>query len=100
MRGGQVRERVLVARADATATKPARSVGVKPARVEVPRSKEAALNLADALRQNRERAVSSLEVSRETLERLQSYADLLVKWQRAINLVASSTLESLWTRHI
>ena len=32
----------------------------------------------------------SLDVSRETLERLQSYADLLVKWQRAINLVAPS----------
>jgi 16S rRNA (guanine527-N7)-methyltransferase len=74
--------------------------GLKTARVKVPRSKEAELNLADALRQNRERAVSSLEVSRETLERLQSYADLLVKWQRAINLVAPSTLESLWTRHI
>ena len=74
--------------------------GLKTARVKVPRSKEAELNLADALRENRERAVSSLEVSRETLERLQSYADLLVKWQRAINLVASSTLESLWTRHI
>ena len=32
--------------------------GLKPARVKVPRSKEAEVNLADALRQNRERAVS------------------------------------------
>lgn len=38
-------------------------------------------------------------VSRETLARLESYAADLVKWQKAINLVAPSTLEALWQRH-
>ena len=32
--------------------------------------------------------------------RLKIYADLLVHWQKTINLVASSTLPHLWTRHI
>jgi 16S rRNA (guanine527-N7)-methyltransferase len=38
-------------------------------------------------------------VSRETLARLQSYADLLVRWSARINLVAASTLDDLWRRH-
>lgn len=39
-------------------------------------------------------------VSRETLDRLQAYADLLVKWQARINLVSASTLKDLWMRHM
>jgi len=39
-------------------------------------------------------------VSRETLERLQVYADLLVKWQAKINLVGPATLPDVWRRHI
>lgn len=39
-------------------------------------------------------------VSRETLGQLQQYADLLAKWNRTINLVAPSTIEQLWQRHI
>ncbi len=38
-------------------------------------------------------------VSRETLARLQRYADLLVKWQKSINLVGGDTLNDLWRRH-
>ncbi|CAA7614043.1 Ribosomal RNA small subunit methyltransferase G [Candidatus Terasakiella magnetica] len=38
-------------------------------------------------------------VSRETLERLQAYADLLVKWQAKINLVGPDTVPDLWSRH-
>ena len=38
-------------------------------------------------------------VSRETLGRLRIYADLLVKWQRSINLVGESTQKDLWRRH-
>ena len=38
-------------------------------------------------------------VSRETLDRLQLYAALLVKWQKSINLVSNSTLDDLWRRH-
>lgn len=40
-----------------------------------------------------------INVSRETLERLEHYADLLRKWNPRINLVAKSTLPELWTRH-
>ncbi|MEM8802522.1 MAG: 16S rRNA (guanine(527)-N(7))-methyltransferase RsmG [Pseudomonadota bacterium] len=39
------------------------------------------------------------DVSRETLERLDIYAELLRKWTAKINLVAASTLEELWIRH-
>jgi len=38
-------------------------------------------------------------VSRETLARFQTYADLLLRWQKAINLVGASTLPDLWRRH-
>lgn len=38
-------------------------------------------------------------VSRETIEKLSIYGDLLVKWQKAINLVGPATLEELVTRH-
>lgn len=39
-------------------------------------------------------------VSRETLDRLTAYADLLQRWQPRINLVANSTLHDLWERHL
>jgi 16S rRNA (guanine527-N7)-methyltransferase len=39
-------------------------------------------------------------VSRETWERLEHLIDLLVSWQRTRNLVASSTIPHLWTRHV
>lgn len=38
-------------------------------------------------------------VSRETLDRLRLYGELLVKWQKTINLVGPSTLPDLWRRH-
>ncbi len=38
-------------------------------------------------------------VSRETLERFRLYEALLRKWQRAVNLVAPSTLDDIWRRH-
>lgn len=38
-------------------------------------------------------------VSRETFDRLEVYAALLTKWQKAINLVAPNTLEDLYQRH-
>lgn len=38
-------------------------------------------------------------VSRETSERLAQYESLLRKWNPAINLVARSTLDTLWGRH-
>jgi 16S rRNA (guanine527-N7)-methyltransferase len=45
-------------------------------------------------------ALALTPVSRETEARLDAYVDLLVQWQAKTNLVASSTLPHLWTRHI
>jgi 16S rRNA (guanine527-N7)-methyltransferase len=39
------------------------------------------------------------DVSRETLDRLRCYRDLLERWQRAINLVGPKTLADAWRRH-
>lgn len=39
-------------------------------------------------------------VSRETLDRLSAYADLLGKWQARINLVGPDTIPALWQRHL
>ena len=47
-----------------------------------------------------EEAGRLLNVSRETLDRLQTYVDLLQKWQRRINLVSAGTLPAVWQRHI
>ena len=41
----------------------------------------------------------SLNVSRETIERLEIYYQLLIKWQRAINLVSPATIPDAWRRH-
>ncbi|WP_029604995.1 16S rRNA (guanine(527)-N(7))-methyltransferase RsmG [Kozakia baliensis] len=40
------------------------------------------------------------EVSRETRERLQVFADLLTKWNARINLISPRDLPQLWPRHI
>lgn len=48
---------------------------------------------------SRELFAKTMNVSRETMERLDSYAALLTKWNKAINLVAPSTIQTLWTRH-
>lgn len=40
-----------------------------------------------------------LAVSRETQDKFRAYADLLRKWNRAINLVSPKTLDDLWRRH-
>lgn len=41
-----------------------------------------------------------VNVSRETLERLECFEELLRKWTRRINLVAPSTVPDIWRRHI
>ena len=38
-------------------------------------------------------------VSRETFERLERYARLILKWQRTINLISQGTLDKIWERH-
>jgi len=39
-------------------------------------------------------------VSRETRRRLEIYVEMLNKWNRSINLVAKSSLNDVWQRHI
>lgn len=41
-----------------------------------------------------------LNVSRETIQRLEAYLDLLARWQGTVNLVGGSTLADPWRRHI
>jgi len=42
---------------------------------------------------------SAANVSRETFDRLETYATLLRKWTGTINLVSRSSLDDLWRRH-
>jgi 16S rRNA (guanine527-N7)-methyltransferase len=46
------------------------------------------------------RALKLTPVSRETEQRLDRFVEVLLLWQKTTNLVASSTLARLWTRHI
>jgi 16S rRNA (guanine527-N7)-methyltransferase len=39
-------------------------------------------------------------VSRETLDRLIHFDDLLLKWTKKINLISKSSVSSIWDRHI
>ncbi len=39
------------------------------------------------------------DLPEETLRRLEIYAHLLEKWQRAVNLVGKTSLDDLWVRH-
>ena len=41
-----------------------------------------------------------LNVSRESLARLERYVALLLQWQRRINLIGPSTVGQIWQRHI
>ncbi|WP_368373142.1 16S rRNA (guanine(527)-N(7))-methyltransferase RsmG [Roseovarius sp. THAF9] len=43
--------------------------------------------------------IGELSVSRETIEKLEHYADALRKWNAKINLVSKSTIDDLWERH-
>ena len=39
-------------------------------------------------------------VSRETYDKFRIFYETLIKWQKSINLISNSTLESIWSRHI
>jgi 16S rRNA (guanine527-N7)-methyltransferase len=43
---------------------------------------------------------TEFDVSRESIELLQIYVDLLVEWQKKTNLVSNSSLDEIWRRHI
>src|SRR3712207_4135056 len=49
---------------------------------------------------DREAALALTPVSRETLRRLDIFAEELRRWQQIKNLVGPKTLDALWTRHI
>jgi 16S rRNA (guanine527-N7)-methyltransferase len=55
---------------------------------------------ADTLEADRARALLLTNVSRETLQRLDRFVTLLLAWQKTTNLIAPSTIQTLWTRHI
>jgi len=61
-----------------------------------PRTKRPAPDLAA----DRARALTLTPVSRETAARLDRFVELLLRWQKNINLIAPSTIETVWTRHI
>lgn len=48
---------------------------------------------------DRAAALALTPATAETEKRLAIFAELLLKWQKTINLVAASTLPHLWTRH-
>ena len=48
----------------------------------------------------RRQSLNGQAVSRETADRLEHFAMLFAKWAKAINLVAPSTLDDMWDRHI
>jgi 16S rRNA (guanine527-N7)-methyltransferase len=52
------------------------------------------------LADDRERAQELTSVSRETWERLDRFVALLIEWQQTRNLIAASTLSTIWTRHV
>jgi 16S rRNA (guanine527-N7)-methyltransferase len=48
---------------------------------------------------SRESFQQAINVSRETMVKLQIYSDLLEKWTQRINLVSRNSLEDSWHRH-
>ncbi len=52
------------------------------------------------LRRDRDAALTMFELSRAAIMRLDCFVDLLLNWQRRTNLIAPSTIPTLWTRHV
>ena len=46
------------------------------------------------------RALKLTPVSRETLQRLDKFVELLLEWQQNQNLIGSSTVPLIWSRHV
>jgi 16S rRNA (guanine527-N7)-methyltransferase len=55
---------------------------------------------AQALAEDREKALALIPVSRETSARLDRFVEVLLRWQQHTNLIAPSTEPNVWTRHI
>ncbi len=63
-------------------------------------SARAASNPILNLRDDRARALKLTPVSRETEVRLDTFVELLLLWQKKTNLISSSTIPQIWTRHV
>ncbi len=48
----------------------------------------------------RDAVLARFSVSRESAQRLEAYVGLLLTWQTRINLIAPSTREDVWSRHV
>lgn len=57
-------------------------------------------DLTAQLAADQARALALVDVSRETFSRLTALEGLILKWLKSHNLIASSTIPQLWTRHI
>lgn len=57
-------------------------------------------NATDALAADRTKALELVPVSREIAARLDRFVELFLEWQARTNLIASSTIPIIWTRHI
>ena len=42
----------------------------------------------------------NIYVSRETLKKLDKYSELVIQWQKQVNLIGPSTLGDIWCRHM
>ena len=49
---------------------------------------------------DRAAALRLVKVSHETVVTLDQFVELFLRWQKAVQLVATSTISKLWTRHI
>ena len=49
---------------------------------------------------NSSASVGCVNVSRETMEKLEHLCALIIKWTKAINLIAPKSVHELWERHI
>jgi 16S rRNA (guanine527-N7)-methyltransferase len=52
------------------------------------------------LKADRARALALTPAAADTVQRLDKFVALLLKWQKKTNLVANSTLREIWTRHV
>jgi len=41
-----------------------------------------------------------LNVSRETILKLEEYVELLIKWNQKINLISKNDIPDIWNKHI
>lgn len=72
--------------------------GGGPTLVLSPRSRETLFHVKQSF--GPEAFAAETGVSRETLDQLRAYADLLITWNAKINLVGRSTVGDLWWRHM